>query len=67
MTAQLSVLIAVFGLLVAASSPTSAQVPGASAACKARCEQFCQSTRLSKGECMLRCTGRCADSGKKKK
>jgi hypothetical protein len=61
-------MVAVFAGLVLTSYPASAQVPGASEACKTRCEQqACQATRLSKGECMLRCTSRCKDASSKKK
>jgi hypothetical protein len=67
MLMRLFTSIAVFGFVLAAPHTAAAQVPGASPACKARCETVCKSiARVSKGECMLKCTGRCRDGGKKK-
>jgi hypothetical protein len=60
------ILVAVLGVLLLPGS-ASAQAPGASEACKSACEQRCQGTRLSKGECLLRCTSRCPSANKKKK
>jgi hypothetical protein len=48
--------------------PAVAQVSGAAEACTARCEQqACQTARISKGECRLRCATRCKEVGSKKK
>ena len=63
---RFSVLVAVLGMLLLPHS-VSAQAPGASESCKSTCEQRCQGTRLSKGECLLRCTSRCPSANKKKK
>jgi len=61
-------IFAVFTGLMLASYPAGAQVSGALEACKARCEQqACQATRVSKGECALRCATRCKEIGSKKK
>ena len=68
MLMRLFASIAVFGFVLAAPHTAAAQAPGASPVCMAHCETVCKSiTRVSKGECMLKCTGRCRDGGKKKK
>lgn len=66
MITRWAAFVSVLGLLLM-SNPAGAQAPGASPACKAGCEQRCQGTRLSKGECLLRCTNACMARTKGKK
>ena len=62
-----SILAAFVGLMLGCC-PAMAQVSGAAEACTARCEQqACQTARISKGECRLRCATRCKEVGSKKK
>ena len=60
--------LAAFAGLMLGACPAVAQVSSASEACTARCEQqACQTARISKGECRLRCATRCKEVGSKKK
>ena len=66
MLMRLFTSIAVFGFVLAAPHTAAAQSPPPqSPVCMAHCETVCKSIRrVSKGECMLKCTGRCRDGGK---
>ena len=61
-------ILAAFAALMLGSGPAVAQVSGAVETCSARCEQqACQTSRISKGECRLRCATRCKEFANKKK
>jgi hypothetical protein len=61
-------ILAAFAGLMLACCPAVAQVSGGLEACTARCEQrSCQTARISKGECRLKCATRCKEVGSKKK
>jgi hypothetical protein len=65
MIAQSFAAIALGGFILA-SAPAPVMAQG-KASCSSVCETRCQSSRLGRGECMLRCTKACEDNRKRSK